>query len=149
MSGRNVRSCWSSGFVWAPTRRTAVGALVTRGSSAGSDRQSSQVGTQVVIQYPSLPAVRPTCLAWKRSHVGAAEPLEGLAGRRASLALIARAVDRRAVRVLRRGAEPEEAQLADLHPRPELDRQRGDVAQLESDVPAEPRIDEPGRRVGE
>ena len=53
------------------------------------------------------------------------------------------------VRVLGRRAEPEEAELADLHAGPEHDRQRRDVGQLEGDVAGEARVDEAGRRVGQ
>src|SRR5215470_13904775 len=42
---------------------------------------------------------------------------------RAALVLVARAVDGGAVRVFGGGTGPEQAQLADLHPRPQLDRQ--------------------------
>ena len=51
--------------------------------------------------------------------------------------------------MLSRTGEPEETELPDLHARPQGDRQVGDVAQFESDVPGEPRIDEPSGGVGE
>src|SRR5690606_14356469 len=83
------------------------------------------------------------------SELGAVEVLEGARRRRAALPLVAGAVLLRAVGVLRRGGEPEEAQLADLHARVELDRQRRDVGQLEGDVAAEAGVDEAGGGVGE
>src|SRR5215469_8134015 len=67
----------------------------------------------------------------------------------AALVLVSGAVDGRAVRVLGGGTGPEQAQLADLHPRPELDRQRGDVRQLQGDVAREARVDPPRGGVGE
>ena len=45
--------------------------------------------------------------------------------------------------------EPEEAELPDLHPGVELDRERGHVRQLERHVPGEAGVDEAGGRVGE
>ena len=83
------------------------------------------------------------------SDRGPVEVLERARRRRAALALVARAVLLRAVRVLRGRREPEEAELPDLHARVELDRQRRDVRQLERDVAGEARVDEPGGRVGE
>ena len=47
------------------------------------------------------------------------------------------------------GTGPEQAQLADLHARPELDRQRRDVGELQGHVPGEPGIDPARRGVGE
>src|SRR5215204_50139 len=72
-----------------------------------------------------------------------------LARRRAPLALIARAVLLRAVRVLSRRAQSEEAQLTNLHPRPELDRQGRHIGQLQSHMAREAGIDESGRCMGE
>src|SRR5262245_29265189 len=63
----------------------------------------------------------------------------------AALVLVPRAVDGRAVRVLGRRAAQEQAELADLHAGPELDRQRGHVGQLERHVPGEAGVDPPGR----
>src|SRR6478736_476180 len=83
----------------------------------------------------------------RRSDPGALEVRVGARGCGASLALVARAVLRRAVGMLGRRGEPEEAELADLHARVELDRQRGHVGQLEGDVPAEPGVDEASRGV--
>ena len=83
------------------------------------------------------------------SDSGAVEVLERPRRRRPALALVAGAVLRRAVGVLGGRGQPEEAELADLHPRVELDRQRRDVGQLQGDVAGEPRVDEAGRRVGE
>src|SRR6476620_6259236 len=85
----------------------------------------------------------------RRSDGRAVEPLERPARGRAALALVARAVLLRAVRVLARRGEPEEAELADLHARVELDRQRRDVGELEGHVPGEAGVDEAGGRVRE
>src|SRR4051812_29012275 len=68
---------------------------------------------------------------------------------RPPLALVARAVLLAPVRVLGRRREPEEAELADLHAGPQLDRQGRDVRQLERHVAGEAGVDEPGSRVGE
>jgi hypothetical protein len=51
--------------------------------------------------------------------------------------------------VLGGAGEAEEAELADLHARPQLDRQGGDVGELEGDVAGEARVDEARRRVRE
>src|SRR3954452_3562270 len=68
---------------------------------------------------------------------GAVEVLAGAARRRAALALVPGAVRRAAVRVLGGRGQPEEAELADLHPGVELDRQGGHIGQLEGDVAGE------------
>src|SRR5215207_330544 len=51
--------------------------------------------------------------------------------------------------MLRRAGQVEEAQLTDLHARPELDRERRHVRQLERHVPGEPGVDEARGRVGQ
>ena len=81
------------------------------------------------------------------ADIGAVEVLERARGGRSALPLVAVGVRAGAVRVLGRRREPEEAQLPDLHARPQLDRQRGDVAELEGDVPREAGVDESGGRV--
>src|SRR4051794_13539458 len=58
------------------------------------------------------------------SHLGPMEVEEGPGGGRPALALVTRPVPVAAVRELGRRAEPEHAQLPDLHARPELDRER-------------------------
>ena len=73
----------------------------------------------------------------------------GARGCRAPLALVAGADALAAVGPLARAGQPEQAQLPDLHPRPQRDRQVGDVRQLQRDVAAEPGVDEARRRVGE
>src|SRR5262245_18324186 len=65
------------------------------------------------------------------------------------LVLVAASVDGGAVGVLGRRTQPEDAELADLHPGPEHDRQVRDVAQLQRDVAGEARVDEARRRVGQ
>src|SRR6476661_4733110 len=67
----------------------------------------------------------------RSSDAGAVEVRVGAGRSRAALPLVPRAVPLRAVRVLRRRGEAEEAELTDLHARAELDRQGGDVSQLE------------------
>src|SRR4051812_48447415 len=76
-----------------------------------------------------------------------AEVLEVPAGRRAPLALVLRADRLAAVRAVGRGGHAQEADLADLHAGVERDRQVGDVAQLEREVPVPTRVDEAGRAV--
>ena len=66
-----------------------------------------------------------------------------------ALALVAGADAVAAVGALGRAGQPEQAELPDLHSRPQGDRQVGHVGQLERDVPGEPRVDEPGGGVGE
>src|SRR6266853_6339431 len=68
---------------------------------------------------------------------------------RAALVLVPGSVDGRAVRMLARRTGSEQAELPDLHAGPELDRQCGDVRQLESDVAGEAGIYPPGGGVGE
>jgi hypothetical protein len=46
--------------------------------------------------------------------------------------------------MLGRRAAPEQAQLADLHAWPQLDRESGDIGQLESDVAGEAGVDPAG-----
>lgn len=77
------------------------------------------------------------------------EVLPGATRGRAALTLVVRPVCRAAVRVFGRRAEPEEAELADLHARIQDDRQGRDVGELKRDVAAESGVDEAGRRVGE
>src|SRR5271157_4237422 len=80
-------------------------------------------------------------------HLGAVEVQVGTRRRRTALVLVPGAVDRRAVRVLGGRTRAEQAELADLHPRPELDGQRRHVGQLKRHVPGEPGIDPAGRRM--
>src|SRR5690349_17458835 len=70
--------------------------------------------------------------------VGPMEVLERPRRRRTALALVAARGFGRAVGLLGRRREPEEAHLPDLHAGPELDRQGRDVAQLQRDVAREP-----------
>ena len=80
---------------------------------------------------------------------GAVEVEVRSARSRAALALIVRAVLSRPVRVLSCGGQPKEAQLADLHSWPELDRQRRDIGQFKRDMTRKARIDETGGGVGQ
>ena len=80
-----------------------------------------------------------TASAKREVRSGAVEVGVRARGRRAALALVARAVLRRAVRVVGRRGQPEEADLADLHAGVELDRQRRDVRELERHVAGEAR----------
>src|SRR3954447_17966658 len=70
----------------------------------------------------------PPCVAARcdgsASYLRAVEVQVRARRRGPTLPLVTRPVLLRAVGVLGRRGEPEEAQLADLHPRPELDRQR-------------------------
>lgn len=81
------------------------------------------------------------------SHLGAVEVQVGTGWRRAALILISGAVDRRTVRVLRWGTGTEQAQLAYLHPGPELDWQCRHVGQFQRHVPGETRVDPARRRM--
>src|SRR5690348_15082985 len=69
--------------------------------------------------------------------------------RRTTLPLVARAVLLRTVGMLCGRTEPEEAELPDLHARVELDRQGGDIGQLERHAAGEAGVDEARRSVGE
>jgi len=66
-----------------------------------------------------------------------------------ALAAVTRPVCARPIGVLCRRAQLEEAQLADLHARPQIDGQRRGVRQFQRDVALEPRVDEPGSGVRE
>ena len=68
---------------------------------------------------------------------------------RPALVLVARSVRAGAVRLLGRAGQREEAELPDLHPRVQDDRQRRHVGQLQGDVPGEAGVDEPGGGVGQ
>src|SRR5438132_9265171 len=59
-----------------------------------------------------------------------------------TLALVSRAVHGRTIWVLSWRRQPEDAQLADLHARPQGHRQIGHIGQFERHVPGVPRIDE-------
>lgn len=69
--------------------------------------------------------------------------------RRTALALVAVAVLARAVGVLRRGRELEEAELTDLRPRPQLDRQGRHIGKLQGDVTGETGVNETCGGVGQ
>ncbi len=80
-------------------------------------------------------------------HVRAVEVQRRARGRRAALPLVARLVLGRTVGLVGRARQLEEAELPDLHARPELDRQGRDVRELERDVAGEARVDEARGRV--
>src|ERR1700760_2353967 len=84
-----------------------------------------------------------------RSDLGTIEVKVRPRWRRAALVLVPGPVDGRAIRVLGRGASAEQAELTNLHARPELDRQGRDVGPLQGHVPGEPGIDPARRRVRE
>src|SRR6185437_3781660 len=79
----------------------------------------------------------------------AVEVLVAARGGGPTLALITVAVFAGAVRVLCRRGQPEEAQLADLGARPQLDRQCCHVGELKRHMSGKAGIDEAGRRVGQ
>src|SRR5690242_18815334 len=91
------------------------------------------------------PAIGPCCVprCVRCSDLRAVEVLERAARCWTALSLVARAVALAAVRVLGRAAEAEETELADLHARPERDRQGRDVRQLQGHVAVEAGVDEP------
>src|ERR1700757_796411 len=68
---------------------------------------------------------------------------------RPALALVLGADPGAAIRMLGGAGQPEQTKLPDLHSGPQRDGQIRDVGQLERDMTAEPRIDEPGGRVGQ
>jgi len=65
------------------------------------------------------------------------------------LVLVLRAEARSPVGDVGRGGHREKADLADLHPRIERDRQVGDVRELKGEVAVPAGVDEPGGRVDE
>src|SRR6185436_17555503 len=81
--------------------------------------------------------------------VGAIEVLERAARRRAALILVTRSVLCAAVGVIGGAGQTDEAELTDLHPGPQLDRQGRDIREFEGHVTAEPGIDEAGGGVRE
>ena len=89
--------------------------------------------------WPTLRGYRP--VTWcMRSAPGVvpAEVQVRPGRRRSALSLIPGAVLGRPVRMQRRRGQPEQAQLTDLHPRPQGDRQVRRVRQLQGDVAGEP-----------
>src|SRR5690606_36474777 len=82
-------------------------------------------------------------------HVRAVEVLVALRRRGAALSAVPRAVLRRAVGVLRRRGQLEEAQLTNLHARPQVDGKRRGVRQLKRHIALETRVDEASRGVGQ
>src|SRR5215210_5842628 len=96
---------------------------------------------------PLTPSLMP--LPPRSSHLGPMEVEEGPGGGGPPLPLVPRSVPLASVGELGGRAEPEHAQLADLHPGPELDGERGEVGQFERDVAGETGVDEPGGRVGD
>src|ERR1700735_747426 len=90
-------------------------------------------------------------LSWRSDlrelNLGAVEVKVRAGWGRAALVLVTGAVDSGAVGVLGGRTGSEQAELADLHARPELDRQRRDVRQLKGHVAGKPGIDPPRRRV--
>src|SRR5271167_2373780 len=66
-----------------------------------------------------------------------------------TLALVFRPDARAAVRMLGGAGQPQYAQLADFHARPQRDRQVGDVGEFQGDVTAEAGVDEAGGGMGE
>src|SRR5699024_967495 len=81
---------------------------------------------------------------WPPPSAGSPEVQVRLGGGGAALALVLRAHGGTAVRGLGGTGEPEQAQLADLHPGPQRDGQVRHVRQLEGDVAVEPGVDEAG-----
>src|SRR5690606_23281676 len=81
--------------------------------------------------------------------IGVVEVLVRPGRRGTALALIAGTLRSGPVGPFGRRAETEEAQLPDLHPGIELDRQGGDVGELQGDVSFETGVDESGGGVRE
>ena len=121
--------------------RLAVLVDVDEPLAATATRPAGRVGRDVT--QPRHAATLPR--ARRRRYV--AEVLEVPARRRAALALVLRPGGALAVRRVGRRGHLHEADLADLHPRVQRDRQAGHVGQLERDVPVETGIDEAGRAV--
>ncbi len=144
---------WSSHGPSTP-RSASAGLPSSRRTKPGESRSTRQTSTSsrrrlrprkvtvIVRQAPGGPGRR-------LGDRGAVEVLEGAGRRRAPLTLVARAVLLRAVGVLRRRGQPEEAELPDLHARVELDRQRRDVGELERHVAGEAGVHEARGRVRE
>ena len=86
---------------------------------------------------------------WSIRDVGLVEVDVGAGRGRTALALVVGAVVLGSIGVLGGRGELEEAHLADLHARPELDWQGAHVGQFQGDVPFKARIDEPGGGVGQ
>jgi hypothetical protein len=89
------------------------------------------------------------CRSAQPELAGPDEVLVGPRWRWSPLTLILRSGPRSAVRVLGGTGQPQDAQLANLHPRPERDRQIGHVGELQRDVTAKAGVDEAGGRVGQ
>src|SRR3954453_8457836 len=117
-----------------------------RNPSSGSRSRSSTVHSPVrgmaVMRVMVLPRSYSRAIKRYVALLGrrAVETEVGPRRRRAALVLVARAVDRRPVRVLGRQRQGEYADLPDLHAGVQLDRQVRQVGQLESHVAGEPRV---------
>src|SRR5580700_1222248 len=105
---------------------------------AGSASRLPEPGSRIRRRRRSRPCgIAGKLAVLPQSDLGAIEVQIGAGWGGATLILVPGAVDGRAVWVLRGGAGTEQAQLAYLHSRPEFDRQRRHVGQLERHVPGE------------
>lgn len=121
-----------------PSRWLSSRAAISTARAQGFDTASGLLNPR---QPPAAPAsVDRTSVRWKFWKLRLA------VGPRCLVSVEVRA---RTVGVLDRRARADEAQLPDLHTRPELDRQGRDVGELERDVPGEAGVDESGGRMRE
>ena len=123
VSGDDVLGCHGPGF---GTTREPDGTATSR-----TDRLGGAHGARAVVASAAWPT------GSSRSSGSGGPPL----------ALVLRARRALPVGLVGGRGHPHEADLADLHPRVDRDRQAGHVGQLQRDVPVEPGVDEPGRAV--
>lgn len=95
-------------------------------------------GTELVVLFERLVA-----------NIRAIEVEIGAARGWATLTLVTRVVLGATVRSFARARELEEAELTNLHARPQLDRQVAHIGKLEGHVTREAWVDESGGRVGQ
>src|SRR4029077_17692785 len=110
-------------------------------------RHASRLPGVDAVRLPAVEEGPARISAYVRSNLCAIEVHIRTRRSRSALVLISRAVHGGAIRMLRGGTSPEQAQLTYLHPRPQLDRQRRYIRQLQRDVPGEARVDPPCRRM--
>src|SRR6201993_5267997 len=136
------------------TVRTTVGAIVTPRTMSitppdPSPARHSSGRRKNIARALCLDDRCEGCAPLQPNLSGPYEVLVRARRRRSALALILRPDPRAAVGMLGGAGQPQDAQLADLHPRPERDREIGDVGELQCDVAAEAWVDEACGRVGE
>src|ERR1700682_4238996 len=126
--------------VLASSQAVAAGSIAfNSGSLQGSEKS-------ICVRFGGVTESSQACGAWS---AGLDEVLIRPRWCGAALALVFGAGLRTAIGVLGGARQPQQAQLADLHSRPQRYRQVRDIRQLEGDVAGKAGVDEARRRVGQ